>query len=62
MRRWLPFPLSWVLLLGLWLLLNQTLAAGHVVLGAFVALAATHAPRCSIRPQLYCDGLSRYCS
>ena len=43
MRRWLPFPLAWVLLFGLWLLLNQTLAAGHVLLGAIVAFAATHA-------------------
>jgi multicomponent K+:H+ antiporter subunit E len=43
MRRWLPFPLAWVLLFGLWLLLNQTLAAGDVLLGALVALAAAHA-------------------
>ena len=43
MRRWLPFPLAWGLLFGLWLLLNQTLAAGHVILGAIVAFAATHA-------------------
>ena len=43
MKRWLPFPLAWLLLFGLWLLLNQTLAAGHVILGALVAFAATHA-------------------
>ena len=43
MRRWLPFSLAWVLLFGLWLLLNQTLAAGHVILGALVAFAASHA-------------------
>lgn len=43
MRRWLPFPLAWVLLLGLWLLLNQTIAIGDVILGAVVALGATHA-------------------
>ena len=43
MRRWLPFPLVWVLLFGLWLLLNQTLAASHVILGAILAFAATHA-------------------
>ena len=42
MRRWLPFPLPWVLLLALWLLLNQTLAPGQVILGALVALVATH--------------------
>jgi multicomponent K+:H+ antiporter subunit E len=43
MRHWLPFPLAWLFLLGLWLLLNQTLAVGHVILGALVALGATHA-------------------
>jgi multicomponent K+:H+ antiporter subunit E len=43
MRRWLPFPLTWVLLLGLWLLLDRTLAPGQVILGALVALVATHA-------------------
>jgi multicomponent K+:H+ antiporter subunit E len=43
MRRWLPFPLTWVLLLGSWLLLNQTLAPAHVILGAILAFAATHA-------------------
>ena len=42
MKRWLPFPLLWALLVALWLLLNQTLAAGHVILGALVALGATH--------------------
>ena len=43
MRRWLPLPLVWVLLFGLWLLLNQTLAAGHVILAAIIAFAAMHA-------------------
>lgn len=43
MKRWLPFPLVWVLLFALWLLLNQTLFIGHVILGSLVALAATHA-------------------
>ena len=43
MRRWLPFPLVWVLLFSLWLLLNQTLGAGHVIFGAILAFAATHA-------------------
>lgn len=45
MRRWLPFPLVWVLLLGCWLLLNQTLAAGDVILGVILAFAATYALR-----------------
>jgi multicomponent K+:H+ antiporter subunit E len=43
MKRWLPFSLAWVLLFCLWLLLNQTLAAGHVILGSLVAFAASHA-------------------
>ena len=41
MKRWLPFPLLWALLTAMWLLLNQTLAAGHVILGALVALGAS---------------------
>jgi multicomponent K+:H+ antiporter subunit E len=38
MRRWLPFPLLWLMLLALWLLLNQTLWIGHVVLGGVLAM------------------------
>jgi multicomponent K+:H+ antiporter subunit E len=45
MKRWLPFPLLWVLLVAMWLALNETLAAGHLILGAFVALAAVLALR-----------------
>ena len=41
MKRWLPFPVLGVLLLVMWLLLNETLAPGHAILGALVALAAT---------------------
>ena len=33
-RRWLPHPVTSVLLFVVWLLLNHTLSAGHVVLGA----------------------------
>lgn len=40
MKRWLPYPLLWALLLGLWLLLNQTLDVGHIILGAVVASGA----------------------
>jgi len=43
MRRWLPFPLFWALVVALWLALNQTLAPGQVVLGVLIAFAATHA-------------------
>lgn len=34
MRRWLPYPALSGLMLAIWLLLNQSLAPGHVLLGA----------------------------
>ena len=40
MRRWLPFPLLWALLLAMWLLLYETLAPAHVILGSLIALGA----------------------
>lgn len=33
-RRWLPHPVTSALLFVVWLLLNHTLSAGHIVLGA----------------------------
>ena len=33
MRRWLPFPLLSLALASIWLLLNQTLATSHIILG-----------------------------
>lgn len=38
MRRLVPFPVLSVSLLGFWLLLNQTLSPGHILLGGVVAL------------------------
>ena len=38
MTRLLPFPLASAGLLALWLLLNQTLSLGQILLGAVVAL------------------------
>ncbi len=38
LKRWLPHPLLSVFLLLIWLLLNNTLAMGHVVLGAGLAV------------------------
>ena len=38
MTRWLPFPLMSASLLVMWLLLNQTLSAGHLLLGCILAL------------------------
>lgn len=55
MRRWLPYPLLWGLLLATWLTLNQTLAPGQVILGAFVAWGAVlgyralRSPRVTLR-------------
>jgi multicomponent K+:H+ antiporter subunit E len=39
MRRWLPYPLLWALLVAMWLALNETLDPAHVILGAAAALA-----------------------
>jgi multicomponent K+:H+ antiporter subunit E len=55
MTRWLPFPLMSAFLLVAWLLLNQSLSAGHVVLGCILAitggwlLGAVEAPHGRIR-------------
>jgi multicomponent K+:H+ antiporter subunit E len=38
MKRWLPYPILSLLLLAMWLVLNRTLAPGHVLLGAALAL------------------------
>ena len=38
MKRWLPAPLLSAGLLALWLLLNDSLSAGHVAIGALAAL------------------------
>jgi multicomponent K+:H+ antiporter subunit E len=39
MRRWLPSPWLSAALFALWLLLNQTVAPAHLLLGAAVAIA-----------------------
>lgn len=55
MTRWLPFPILSVCLLVMWLLLNQTLSAGHIVLGCILGiagpltLAALQLPRGGLR-------------
>lgn len=38
MSRWLPYPFLSLSLLAMWLLLNQTLAPAHLLLGALLAL------------------------
>lgn len=37
-RRILPWPLTSLFLLAMWLLLNQTLSFGHILLGALLAV------------------------
>lgn len=55
MRRWLPFPLLSVALAITWLLLNESLAAGHILLGLVfglgggLLLARLQAPRGRLR-------------
>ena len=39
MNRWLPYPLLSLALLAMWLLLNESLAPAHWLLGAALALA-----------------------
>ena len=39
LKRLVPAPVLSLALLGLWLLLNRSLSAGHVVLGTVLALA-----------------------
>lgn len=39
MNRWLPSPPLSVAILAMWLLLNQTVAPAHILLGAFFAVA-----------------------
>lgn len=55
MRRWLPFPLLSLGLLVMWLLLNQSVSPGQLLLGAILAviggwlLRAVQAPKQSVR-------------
>jgi len=43
MTRWLPYPLLTLALLAMWLLLNQSLAPGQLILGTAVAVIASRA-------------------
>lgn len=55
MKRWLPFPLFSLALLGTWLLASQSVSPGNLVLGAVVAIVtaltlnALELPRAVIR-------------
>lgn len=41
MRRWLPFPIVTATLAGMWLLLNESVTPGAVLLGVALATALT---------------------
>lgn len=43
MSRLVPYPVLAVLLLVMWLLLQQSVSAGHLLLGSAIALIASHA-------------------
>jgi multicomponent K+:H+ antiporter subunit E len=52
MNRTLPVPLAWALLVAMWLVLNESLSLGYVVIGAFVGLAAANRLRALEVPRL----------
>ena len=39
MKRWLPYPLLSLALLAAWLVLNESLSAGHILLGIALGIA-----------------------
>lgn len=39
MSRWLPYPMMTATLLGVWLLLNESVAPGTIILGGVLSLA-----------------------
>ena len=51
MKRWLSYPLLSAALLAMWLLLNQTLAPEHVLLGAALGLGGAWVLAGLQRPQ-----------
>ena len=57
MTRWLPFPVFSASLLAMWLVLNATLAPGHILLGTALGVAggrvfgALQAPAGRVRPR-----------
>ena len=50
MRRWIPHPLLALGLTLMWLLLNQSVSPGHILLGAALAVVATHG-LAALRPE-----------
>ena len=41
MNSWLPYPLISAMLLAMWLLLNQSLALAHILLGGMLSVAGS---------------------
>ncbi len=52
MRRWLPYPAMSVFLMTTWLVLNQSIAAGHLAIGVVLGLALGFAFRRLEPPRL----------
>lgn len=50
MRRLLPFPFLALAMLGMWLLLAQSVSPGQILLGSMAAFVATHATQ-ALRPE-----------
>lgn len=59
-RRIVPWPLTSLFLLAMWLLLNQTLSLGHILLGALLAIAVPlwTAPLRPVRARLRRPGVA----
>lgn len=51
MKRNRSWPLAWTLLLAMWLVLNETLEPGQIMVGAFVALIAVSGMRALETPR-----------
>ncbi len=51
MKRLLPFPLLWVSLVAMWLVLNESIEPGQVLLGALIAYGATQGLRALQEPR-----------
>lgn len=52
MRRWLPYPMLSTLLLVVWLLLNQSMAPGTILLGALLGIALAKVSSLLRRPRV----------
>jgi multicomponent K+:H+ antiporter subunit E len=51
MTRWLPYPILFAALVAFWLLLNQSISPGQILLGSIVAAVASWAMSALAPPQ-----------